>query len=158
MRLEETLPVSYHEHSKLNMPRGMIRLCYRLNLKQRRTSLLLVTIFTKDIPLSLEPASMPKSHYTARLTNLSPTTTLDSLTSSSLFTSHGLSVSPGQTRISLATGLEGTKIATVTFRDEWMLHQALSLGPRERMVDGRCVALDAGFEGFTPLSDGEDIE
>ncbi|KAH6919120.1 hypothetical protein BKA70DRAFT_42271 [Coprinopsis sp. MPI-PUGE-AT-0042] len=101
---------------------------------------------------------MPASRYTARLTNLSSSTTIESLTSSPLFTSNGLSVSPGQTHISLATGLEGTKIATVTFRHEAMLHRALSLGPQERMVDGKCIALDAGFEGFTPLSDGEDID
>ena len=93
---------------------------------------------------------------TARITNIDPAAVTAELVE--FFESKGLSISPGQARISLATGLEGSKIATVTFKDEATLNRALQLGPQERLLHGRHISLDATFEGFTPLSDGDEIE
>lgn len=96
------------------------------------------------------------SRCTARITNLDGATTSEEL--SELFKSKGLSICSGQARISLATSLEGSKVATVTFKDEESLGRAIKLSPQDRMLHDRHIALDSIFEGFTVLSDGDDVE
>lgn len=96
------------------------------------------------------------SRCTARITNLDPKTTSSDLTT--LFQSKGLPISPGQAQISLTAGLEGMAIATVTFKDVATLSRALRLPLQERVIHSRYMNLDAGFDGFTPLADGDEIE
>ncbi|KAF9064864.1 Alpha/Beta hydrolase protein [Rhodocollybia butyracea] len=96
------------------------------------------------------------SRYTARITYLDPATTEIELVG--FLQGKGLATSPGQSRISLATGLEGSKIATATFETGEILSRALKLTPQERLLHDRHVTLDDTFEGFTPLSDGDKID
>ncbi|EMD31498.1 hypothetical protein CERSUDRAFT_119715, partial [Gelatoporia subvermispora B] len=60
--------------------------------------------------------------------------------------------------MSLATGLQGLKVATVSFTDEGALSRALGLQPHERQLHGRCISLDKSFGGLTALSDGCDFD
>ncbi|KAJ6565197.1 Alpha/Beta hydrolase protein [Mycena vulgaris] len=96
------------------------------------------------------------SRCTARVTNLDPATTEVDI--ANFFKGKGLGVSPGQSRISLATGIEGSKISTVTFETGETLARALKLPPQQRMLHDKCITLESGFEGFTPLSDGDGID
>jgi len=96
------------------------------------------------------------SRCTARITNLDPKTTSSDLTT--LFQSKGFLISPGQAQISLTTGLEGMAIATVTFKDAVTLNRALKLPLQERVIHSRFMDLDTGFDGFTALSNGDEIE
>ena len=96
------------------------------------------------------------SRCTARITNLDPKTTPEDLTTH--FQSKGLPISPGQAQISLTPGLDGIAIATVTFNDEETLKRALKLTLQERTIHNQHIHLDAGFDGFTALSDGDQVE
>jgi hypothetical protein len=96
------------------------------------------------------------SRRTARITNLDPETTPEDLTT--LFQSKGLPTSPGQAQISLTTSLDGTAITTVTFQDEETLKRALKLTLQERTIHNQQIHLDAGFDGFTALSNGDEVE
>jgi hypothetical protein len=96
------------------------------------------------------------SRCTARITYLDSATTQIEI--ANFFQGNGLAISPGQSRISLATGLEGSKVATVTFQTGEILGRALKLAPQERLLHDRHINLDATFDGFTPLSDGDKIE
>lgn len=96
------------------------------------------------------------SRCTARITNLDPRTTSSDLTT--LFQSKGLPISPGQAQISLKAGLKGMAIATVTFKDAATLNRALKPPLQERVIHSRHMDLDAGFDGLTALSDGDEIE
>ena len=96
------------------------------------------------------------SRCTARITNLDPKTTPTDLVT--LFQSKGLPISSGQAQISLTADLEGIAIATVTFRDEETLNRALKLPLHERLIHHQHMQLDATFDGFTALSDGDEIE
>ena len=49
-------------------------------------------------------------------------------------------------------------IATVTFKDAATLNRALKLPLQERVIHSRHMDLDAGFDGFTALSDRDEIE
>ncbi|KAJ7290249.1 Alpha/Beta hydrolase protein [Mycena rebaudengoi] len=96
------------------------------------------------------------SRCTARITYLDSATTQIEI--ANFFQGNGLAISPGQSRISLATGLEGSKVATVTFQTGEILGRALKLAPQERLLHDRHISLDATFDGFTPLSDGDKID
>ncbi|EFI27126.1 hypothetical protein CC1G_14951 [Coprinopsis cinerea okayama7 len=61
--------------------------------------------------------------------------------------------------ISLATGLDGRKVATVTFRKGKILRAALGLRPEDRVVEGcDAVGIDDEFHGLTPLNDGGEMD
>ncbi|OCH86490.1 hypothetical protein OBBRIDRAFT_224237 [Obba rivulosa] len=96
------------------------------------------------------------SRNTARISNIDPEATMAEL--ADFFRAKGLLISPGQAHISLATGPDGLKMTTVSFRDEGSLKRALALPPQERQFRRRCVRLDDTFEGFTALSDGDKFD
>ena len=93
---------------------------------------------------------------TARICNIDSEITTEELIEH--FRSKELSVASGQTRVSLVTGTDGLKTATLTFSDEGTLQRALKLSANDRQLRGRQLGLDDGFDGFTTLSDGNEIE
>ncbi|EMD33041.1 hypothetical protein CERSUDRAFT_118443 [Gelatoporia subvermispora B] len=93
---------------------------------------------------------------TARITNLDPSTTEADLLD--LLQQRQLPVSSGQSRVSLATSISGEKVATVTFRDEKTLDAAMKLAPQDRQLRDRFIGFDTKFDGFTTLSDGDEID
>ena len=95
---------------------------------------------------------------TTRITNLDGATTITEIEELLTSNSKGISIQSGQARISLATTFEGSKVATVTFKDEESSNRAMRLSPQNRVLHDKQIALDTVFDGFTTLSDGDDVE
>jgi len=93
---------------------------------------------------------------TARISNISSQTTTEELLEH--FRSRGLSVAAGETRVSSVVGADGLRTAVLTFKDEASLKRALNLPSQDRQLNERQISLEDGFDGFTPLSDGDEID
>ena len=92
---------------------------------------------------------------TARISNIESSTTRDDL--ANFIRSKGLDLSHHQP-LSLTPTHDGYQIATVSFADHATFKRALDLPPADREMSNRYINFDDNFDGFTVLSDGNELE
>ncbi len=93
---------------------------------------------------------------TARISNIDNSATETDL--ATYFQSKGLPLSPGHRNISFTNTEGGYKLATVSFIDKEAFKRALALPFADRILNDRTLNIDDGFDGFTVLSEGTQVE
>lgn len=93
---------------------------------------------------------------TARITSIETSATEEDLTN--FLESKELSLSEDHSQIRFTTSDERFKLTTVSFVDEKTLKRALSLPRIDRKLKKRTLNFDVGFDGFTVLSEGTEVE
>ncbi|KAJ7875324.1 Alpha/Beta hydrolase protein [Mycena olivaceomarginata] len=114
---------------------------------------------TKDQAFQKDTISPPLSSSSistaARVSNINSATTKAVLLN--FFQSKGLAVALRQ-HTPLVADANGLRTLVISFADELMRKRALSLPSAERILDDRVLDFDDGFQGFTVLSEGTQVD